>query len=165
MAAGPDPHGIVEARFADRGSLGLVLSDARREMTAGASTSIVRLRQVIPGTQAAAMTVRIHPTSYVVDLRVCEYTGWLPLTACSSCCVQALRPGLLLLAVDSKPVEGVPYERVLEMLTARPLVLTFGPDPLEQEQQHGGVDALAAALDAGVGGGARHTRRSSSAGG
>jgi hypothetical protein len=153
MAAGPDPQGIVEARFAEGGSLGLVLSDARREMAAGASTSIVRLRQVIPGTQAAAMTVRIHPTFYVVDLRVCEYAGWLPLIACSSCRVQALRPGLLLLAVDSKPVEGVPYERVLEMLTARPLVLTFGPDPLEQEQQHGGVDALAAALDAGVGGG------------
>eukprot|EP01049_Picozoa_sp_SAG25_P011048 SAG25_NODE_1288_length_3404_cov_3.277761_5_plen_47_part_01 len=38
----------------------------------------------------------------LVGLVVCEYAGWLPLIACSSCRVQALRPGLLLLAVDSK---------------------------------------------------------------
>ena len=60
MTAVLGPHGIVEARFTQDGSLGLVLSDARRDTAKGASTSIVRLRQVIPGTQAAAMTVSVE---------------------------------------------------------------------------------------------------------
>eukprot|EP01049_Picozoa_sp_SAG25_P011044 SAG25_NODE_1288_length_3404_cov_3.277761_1_plen_120_part_10 len=89
MAAGPDPQGIVEARFAEGGSLGLVLSDARREMAAGASTSIVRLRQVIPGTQAAAMTVRILPSTWLTCACV-SMLGGCPsslarLAACRRC--------------------------------------------------------------------------------